>query len=155
MILSYYMVSVMKEILNEESQECEKRRYFDLPDFLVIGIVLCAVVFVLLGMFSGGSDERLEAVVSVGGKVSARIPLSDVDEGYTYEVEGYNHEIVNLYITDESVEFSDSPCPDKLCVNTGKLTKAGDSAVCLPQRVSVKLVDSENSKNDQPDAVAG
>ncbi|MDR2526091.1 MAG: NusG domain II-containing protein [Oscillospiraceae bacterium] len=33
-----------------------------------------------------------------------------------------------------------APCPDQLCVHTGWLTHSGETAVCLPQRVSVELV---------------
>ena len=31
-------------------------------------------------------------------------------------------------------------CRDKICVNTGKISRAGQSIVCLPARVSVAVV---------------
>ena len=41
-----------------------------------------------------------------------------------------------------------SDCPDKSCVNCGWLTHAGQSAVCLPNAVSLTL-----TGGDAPDAV--
>lgn len=32
-----------------------------------------------------------------------------------------------------------SPCPNKICVKCGWLTAAGDTAVCLPNRVALRL----------------
>ncbi|NTV90004.1 MAG: NusG domain II-containing protein, partial [Clostridiales bacterium] len=35
-----------------------------------------------------------------------------------------------------------STCRDRICVGTGWLTKPGQSAVCLPNRVVVKIIGS-------------
>ena len=32
-----------------------------------------------------------------------------------------------------------STCPDQVCVQTGQLTRAGESAICLPARVTLRL----------------
>lgn len=32
-----------------------------------------------------------------------------------------------------------SDCPDKICVNTGWLTESGQTAVCMPNRVTVTM----------------
>ena len=39
----------------------------------------------------------------------------------------------------KSVSFESSDCPDKVCVNTGKLTKDGEWAACLPNKVFLKV----------------
>ena len=39
----------------------------------------------------------------------------------------------------DGAHFVSSPCPDRICVNKGIIKRAGDSAVCLPQRVSVRI----------------
>ncbi len=144
------------KVLQKETKADDKRKYFALPDLFLAGIVICAVLLGIFGMFGKSTGEDLVAVVNVGGKVYREIPLTQVQKPYTLSVEGCESEQVELYITSESVEFSHSPCPDKLCVNTGKLTKSGESAVCLPQRVSVKLVEVDGKQSvNQPDAVVG
>ena len=39
----------------------------------------------------------------------------------------------------ESVFFSSSDCPDKVCVNTGKLHFSGEWAACLPNKTVIKI----------------
>ena len=39
----------------------------------------------------------------------------------------------------DGAHFVSSPCPDKICVNKEIIKRAGESAVCLPQRVSVRI----------------
>lgn len=133
-----------------------KRKYFVLSDLLLVAIVVCAVLLVSFTSFFGNSTDDLTVVVSVGGKTFREIPLSQVQEPYTLVVEGYESEKAELYVTSESVEFIHSPCPDKLCVNTGKLTKNGQSAVCLPLRISVELVGSNSERSGSlPDVIVG
>lgn len=130
-----------------------KRKYFALGDLLVALLVLSAFVLGLLLLFSGRGDEGLVAVISVRGEVYSEIPLAQVIEPYDLTIEG--DEAVVLHISTDGVEFISSDCPDKLCVNTGLLTSSGQSAVCLPARVSVKLVSEAGAPSDAPDAVAG
>ena len=40
----------------------------------------------------------------------------------------------------EGVFFEDSDCPDLVCVNTGRLTREGEWAACLPNEVFLKVV---------------
>ena len=50
--------------------------------------------------------------------------------------------------------ISEASCPDKQCMKQGKISRAGEMLVCLPNRVVVKIVDS---KKDEPviDGVSG
>lgn len=38
------------------------------------------------------------------------------------------------------IAFSRSDCPDQICVAAGRLSRAGESAACLPNRVFIRLV---------------
>ena len=48
-----------------------------------------------------------------------------------------------------------SDCPDQVCVNTGKLYKAGQYAACLPNGFVLKIVSEDNKNNNQPDIIVG
>ena len=66
-----------------------------------------------------------------------RIELNSVNEPYEIEIDG---EIpVTISIERDGACFVQSDCRDKICVKTGKLTKPGQSAVCLPAGVSIVL----------------
>ncbi|MEG1953055.1 MAG: NusG domain II-containing protein [Hydrogenoanaerobacterium sp.] len=58
------------------------------------------------------------------------------------------HEDVIFSIDDGSICFASSDCPDKLCVRAGKLKKAGERAVCLPNRLILKIVPLEGTDAD-------
>lgn len=134
------------------SAENSKRKYFAPADLLVAAVAVLAFLCGLLALF-GGSKDNLVAVVAVKGEVCYEISLSEVAEPYELTLEGEERAV--LLVSSEGVRFASSDCPDKLCMNTGLLNRSGESAVCLPARVSVKLV-SENGKGaDAPDAVAG
>ena len=38
-----------------------------------------------------------------------------------------------------TVRVVDSPCPDKICVAAGRISRTGQFVACLPNRVSVSL----------------
>jgi len=50
------------------------------------------------------------------------------------ESNGY---IVNVVIDQGNVYISESNCNDKICVNTGVISRAGESIVCAPAKVIV------------------
>lgn len=133
-----------------------KRKYITFADLLLLGFVLCTAVFGLLNLFGNREATDLKAVIRVSGEVYDEIALSEVSEPYDLTVRGYDNREAVLHITADSVEFGQSPCPDHLCVNTGKLTKSGDSAVCLPLRISVQLeAQVQDSDESHPDAIVG
>ena len=54
-------------------------------------------------------------------------------------------------IKDNRIHFKYSDCPDKVCVNTGYISSAGQLAVCLPNKLSLKIVPYD--KTDEIDIV--
>jgi hypothetical protein len=55
---------------------------------------------------------------------------------------------VEIAVRDGAVGFVRSDCPDKICVHTGFLSIPGQSAVCLPNRVVVRIVAHEEEAPD-------
>lgn len=125
---------------------------WDILPLALILIVLAAGVWRLFAPLY--SEGHLVVVITVDSKEYCQVDLSDVESPYELIVPVGDKEVV-VHITPESACINESPCPDKLCVNTGKLTKSGQSAVCLPMRVSVSLVTQDTSPDNTPDAVVG
>lgn len=48
---------------------------------------------------------------------------------------------VQLEVKNHRIAFISSDCPDKVCIHNGWLSREGEQAVCLPNRVSVTLTD--------------
>jgi hypothetical protein len=102
---------------------------------LILGVVVLAF-FLIVGQLGGGKEKAVVLVVEVNGKEVMRIPLSR--ETRQYQVDGYVGKSTFL-VEDFRVRMVDSACPDKLCVHTGWIGSSGDSIVCLPNRVVLRL----------------
>lgn len=110
----------------------------ELP-LLAVFLLLCALGFWLLSRQPVGTV----AVVEQNGEEILRQPLSQLDAPLELPLEGENHVSLTLVLSPSGAEIAASTCPDQVCVRTGKLTKAGESALCLPAGVSLRLEGAE------------
>ncbi len=111
--------------------------------FVVILFVLLLASAFLLKSFSGGASQVL---IKKDGKTVEKINLTKVENPYRVSL-GTN----TVLIEKEGVTMLNSSCPDKHCINTGRISKKNESIVCLPNRVVVEFSDKKGSV----DAVAG
>ena len=104
-------------------------------DCVIVALVLALALAVALPFYLRPSDVLTCEIVR-DGAVTQTIALTDtVNETITVEGAVTNH----IEVTPEGVRFSESDCPDQVCVRSGLLTRAGQLAVCLPNRVIVRL----------------
>lgn len=59
------------------------------------------------------------------------------------EVLSYDGHFNILVIRDGMVFIRDADCPDRLCVNQGKIYADGQSLICLPHRLTVTVQGGE------------
>ena len=118
---------------------------------VVLAVVVLAVACAAVIWRGSGSQESLTAVISVDGTEVERIPLARTGETRrTVEGGGYTLEIC---LTDTEVWVEHSDCPTQDCVHTGRISRSGQSIVCLPARVVIQL--EGGSADDGLDAVIG
>ncbi|MBQ6554976.1 MAG: NusG domain II-containing protein [Firmicutes bacterium] len=113
-------------------------------DIVVIAVFLAAALC-LYGIIKITAKSGNYAEVNVNGKTVKTLPL---DKDTVYIPEGKN---VRIEVKGGKIAFTESDCPDKICVKTGFIHTAGQTAVCLPNAVSVTVKSEE--KNDSVDAV--
>ena len=92
-------------------------------------------------------DEGSVAVITVGGREMARIPLT---EPQTITVEQDSGAVNVIEITERGAVMRSSTCRNQLCVHMGEVTvdnweyrPNGAFIICLPNQVSVELVVKE------------
>ncbi len=111
---------------------------FRLGDLLILVLILAASGMLYYGISvsaaAGVKDTaRLEAVLTVSGEEVWRADISDGAAAQSYQVTGIDgHLTVRAEAGRACISYSD--CPDQICVRTGWITAAGQSAVCLPNR---------------------
>ncbi|MBQ3488004.1 MAG: NusG domain II-containing protein [Clostridia bacterium] len=102
--------------------------------YLIGGCLLAALV--CCGLWLGLRKQGGAVIVEQEGRETARYALH---EDRTVKIEGeggYN----TLVIEGGQVWLSEADCPNLLCVKTGKIRYAGQSIVCLPHKLAVRIV---------------
>ena len=108
----------------------------------ILIILLCISVPICLSLFA--DDEEKSAVISADGKVVKELSLS---EEAVFEING-----VTVEIKDGTARVTHSDCPDGLCMDMKKAENVGDSIICVPNKVSVKI---SGTGEKEADVVAG
>jgi len=113
-----------------------QRKFFEPRDFLFISclIIGLSVFYIFTTRGTAGEGEKY-AEVSLDGHTFATLSLN---EDGTYAPAGMPE--VRIAVRDGAVAFLSSDCPDKTCVHTGFLSRPGQSAACLPNRVVVRVI---------------
>ena len=112
------------------------RQIFKTKDVILLAILLI-VAIVAFFIIHSKPNENLEAVIVKDNQTYKIINLNEVEQPYQINIDGSIPVIIS--VEKNSIYFKNSECPDKICVNTGRLSKAGDIAVCLPAKVSIEL----------------
>ena len=126
-----------------------ERKWFRPADLILLAAA-AAVCFALLLWQHGADDTDCTAVIEQDGQELRRISLSALTQEERIELGGEYH--VVLLAEPGAISFLSSDCPDQICVHTGKLTKPGQAAVCLPARISARL---EGKSESGADATTG
>ena len=115
-------------------------------DLILIGCALLIGILGYLGVewYKSETTHQGEAVVYVDGKEVARYALTDEGEYVITGVNGENH----LVIEGGKAYIEAAECPDKICIYSGKISKNGETLVCLPNKVVVEIVNGTESDVD-------
>ena len=115
-------------------------------DIVIIAAVLVLSILLIIPSFIG--SDTVTAVIYVDGEDYERVELGTVKER-TIALDTQLHAVIK--VKGDAIYFESADCPDKLCVSSGKLTRAGETAACLPDGVVITLVGG----SDTPDAITG
>lgn len=124
-------------------------KFLKKSDIILVTLLLITCAFLLIPKYFGKAEGKLTAVIMKDGVVIETIDLSTVTEEYQFDLQCSPEAVIT--ICPDCVYYSYAECHDKLCMNTGKLRKAGDTAACLPSKTLVVL-EGEKDK-DAPDAI--
>lgn len=109
-------------------------------------VILMGILFALAFLLRSFNLQNPVVRIKKGNQIVEEIRMSDVED----------YEIVNLgtnkvRIEHDGVYMENANCPDKLCVHQGRISKTGQSIICLPNKIIVEIV----GKKPDVDAVSG
>ncbi|MCB2199325.1 NusG domain II-containing protein [bacterium] len=112
------------------------------------------IIILLLALSAGVTAMTIQlptgqhAVVTVNGERAAILPVGEEAE---LEVEGPLG-ITTIVSDADGVRIVDSPCPHKLCVRMGRVLSRGQTILCVPNHVAIRV---EGDADDGVDGVTG
>ena len=111
-----------------------KKKDFSVKDIIILSAFLIIAGVIILIFMDKRSDGK-RAVVSVDNSRTLEFSL-DEDTEYTIEAaDGFN----KLVIKGDYVYIEEADCPDKICVKQGRISKTGESIICLPHKIIVEI----------------
>ncbi len=104
-------------------------------------VILAAAVLGCIGILLALSrlPQGTVAVVEQNGKELFRQPLLSLEEPVEQEFAGNGGISFTVRFSRDGAEVISAGCPDQVCVRTGKLSHAGETAVCLPAGLSLRI----------------
>ena len=105
-------------------------------------ILICILLVLALSVFLVVELTRREGayvVVSIDGGEVCRYSLSEDGE---FTLNGGTNTLV---ILGGKAYISEADCPDGLCVSQGKISRTGQTVVCLPNRVMLRIVGADEA----------
>ena len=128
---------------NDTISSGEHRRDF----LLIAAVILAAAAAVFFFQVKNRTSGTVYAIVEQDSKELMRLPLSEPGEYRISDGDSYNV----IEIAEGGVRMKEADCPDQICVSRGLIQKSGQSIVCLPHRLVIRL---EQVGDQELDAVA-
>lgn len=119
-----------RTVMNREN--VKKARY----DILLIAVLLF-ISALALGIMLLSRTEGERVVVEINGTQAAQYSLSVNGE---YPLNGGTNILV---IENGEAYLRYADCPDKVCVNTGRIKYEGQTIVCLPNKIAITVRGTE------------
>lgn len=105
-------------------------------DWIVFIFILLSAISIFLA-FKQEDTGIKTAVIIKDGVVIDRIRLDKLDKPMLFPYEGKYPGVIEA--EPGRIRFKEAQCPDKVCVHTGWLSHVGQIAVCLPQKMMIRI----------------
>lgn len=95
--------------------------------------LLLVAIFLILFLIIRGGETGEYITVSVDGEIIGSYALTEKKQ--VVEIGESNV----LIIINNEAYMSNALCPDKICVERGRVSKSGEEIICMPNRVIVRV----------------
>lgn len=110
-------------------------------------LIVLMIVAALGGLYFVKSittrEGQLYLVIEVEGKEYKKISLSQSVSDKKIELDTpLGHNVIEIY--EDGAKIIEADCKDQLCIKMGKITRANQINICLPNKVSIKLITNKS-----------
>ena len=115
--------------------------------FLLLIMISLLIVFIHRQL----SETAQTAQIIQDGRVIQTINLQNVKEPYEFEIAAHNGGNNIIRVENGKIGIVHANCPDKICVKQGFITNGALPIVCLPNKLSIVIIND----NHELDAATG
>lgn len=116
---------------------------------IIIGLVLILALGAwMLSNYISNRTAVDNVVIEINGTTYNKIPVTQINKEQLIHINLENNKYIDIIAAPSGVWVKDVICPDKLCQKTGTINKAGQSIVCLPNKVVIYYEGEQNSEVD-------
>ena len=134
-----------------ESVKTGGRIPFKTGDIIIIAVIVAAAgIMSAVYAFGDARESAADTAVIVTPDGISEYPLG---ADMTAEISAGEYKLT-VVISGGEIYVSDSDCPDGTCMSMGRISRGGETIICLPARVMI-TVKSAGSREGGIDAVAG
>ena len=101
-----------------------------------IAIIICLLAIALLLRIYNDKGEGSVVQIDYDGYRYAEVDFTSLSEGEE-QVFYINGTVV--VVDNNGAFFTDSVCRGRVCIHIGRINKVGQTSVCVPQRVSIRI----------------
>ncbi len=112
---------------------------------LVLLLAVAAVVLAIWCVYHFRNQTQGNLVeITVDGETYGIYSL-DEDQEIPIEIDG---DVCNiLAIRNQEADMTDADCPDQLCVDMNAISAEGETIVCLPHKIVVEVISSDEESD--------
>lgn len=116
-----------------------------LGDFFIILLIAASAVFLTFSLRQADTGEKIALIIQ-DGVVVKQIRLDTLEHT---EILEYSGEYPGIIEAEKGrIRFKEATCPDQVCVGTGWISKNGQIAACLPDRILIRITGTGSTEDD-------
>ncbi len=118
---------------------------------IVISISLLLLSLIMAFAISQMNTDKTGRILRVekDGELLYELPLDEDREIVLKDAGHYN----KIIIKEGEAYMDEADCRDKVCLHMPPISKAGETIICLPNKVFLEVVDLNSNTNDDIDKV--
>jgi len=106
---------------------------------VLVILVVAVAVSSIVALARANPEKGSRAVVEAGGRQVDTYKLGNSGTPERFSVRG-DLGIGVFEIENGRVRMVSSPCRDKICIHRGRIDQAGETIICLPNRVAIRVL---------------
>ena len=120
---------------------------FKIGDLLVYVLIALLTAGSFAGLYQmGAGSVQNQVSIELDGTLIGTYDIPAGDNSKEVRVDAGNGHYNVVELTSSGIFVKEANCPDQVCVKWGKITRPGQTIVCLPHKVAIKIIGNQDGE---------